>query len=236
MKTKVVRDIIRIDEAKCDGCGACALKCAEGAIEIYKGKARLISENYCDGLGACIGECPRGALTIERRETEEFDDEAVKKHLEAQKPQPILPCGCPSTAVQEFKREPVPARGGKAPSLLGHWPVQLALVSPTAPFLKGADLVLAAHCGPFAYGNFQEDFIKGRAVVCACPKLDDFQAHQQKLTEILRRSGVKRITVVRMEVPCCGGLMFMVKEALRASGRDVPVTEVVLTTKGEIAG
>lgn len=235
MKTKTVRDIIRIDEAKCDGCGACALKCAEGAIEIREGKARLISEDYCDGLGACIGECPRGAITIERREAEAFDEEAVKRHLSAHKSEPVLPCGCPSATVQEFKRESLPSGGPERESLLGHWPVQLALVAPTAPFLKGADLLLAAHCGPFAYGDFHRDFIKGRAVVCACPKLDDFQAHQRKLTEILRRADVKRVTIVRMEVPCCGGLTHMVKEALRAAGRDIPVEEVVITTRGEIA-
>ncbi|MBM3131474.1 MAG: 4Fe-4S ferredoxin [Chloroflexi bacterium] len=234
MKTKVVRDIIRIDEAKCDGCGACALKCAEGAIEIYNGKARLISENYCDGLGACLGECPQGALTIEKRESEEFDEEAVKHHLEAEKPQPILPCGCPSSTIQQFKRDSAPHAGAKQESILGHWPVQLALVAPTAPFLKGADLLLAAHCGPFAYGNFHQEFIKGKAVVCACPKLDDFQAHQQKLTEILRRPDIKSLTVVRMEVPCCGGLTFMAREAIRASGKDIPIREVVISAKGEI--
>lgn len=235
MKTKVVRDIIKIDEEKCDGCGACAIKCAEGAIEIYKGKARLVSENYCDGLGACLGECPQGALTIEKRETEGFDEEAVKHHLEAEKPQPILPCGCPSSTIQQFKRESSTAVSAKQESMLGHWPVQLALVAPTAPFLKGADLLLAAHCGPFAYGNFHRDFIKDHAVVCACPKLDDFQAHQQKLTEILRKSDVRSLTVVRMEVPCCGGLMFMAKEAVAASGKDIPLRAVVITARGEIA-
>ena len=253
MATKVTRDIIRIDEEKCDGCGACVLACAEGAIKIVDGKARLLSENYCDGLGACLGECPQGALTIEQRESDEFDEHAVEKHLEEMAKDQHLPCGCPSTTVQQFERpsEPLPCGcpsiqiqqfGGTSEtavatpqkSTLTHWPVQLTLVPPNAPFLQGADVLLAAHCAPFAYGGFHQDFIKNHAVICACPKLDDAQAHQQKLTEILRQSDIRSLDVVRMEVPCCGGLTALAQQAIADSGKDVPLKEITIGVKGDI--
>ncbi|MBT4513382.1 MAG: 4Fe-4S ferredoxin [Chloroflexi bacterium] len=258
MATKTVRDIIRIDEEKCDGCAACALSCAEGAIEIIDGKAKLVSEIYCDGLGACIGECPQGALTIEKRESDEFDEHAVETHLDSMKKKETLPCGCPGSSVQQFEKtvelpmvDPLPCGcpsttvqqfgdGHQAKSsvqqdaALAHWPVQLTLVPPNAPFLQGADLLLASHCGPFAYGNFHQDFIKDHAVLCACPKLDDAQAHQEKLTELLRQSDIKSVTVVRMEVPCCGGLTHLAQQAIVDSGKSIPIKEVTIGVKGNI--
>lgn len=258
MNTRVVRDIIRIDEEKCDGCGACVLSCAEGAIQIIDGKARLISDNYCDGLGACLGECPRGALSIEKRESEEFDEKAVEEHLASKQKNEPLPCGCPGSSVQQFPKQvelPVldampcgcpsseirrfggepdsPART-RSESALTHWPVQLTLVPPDAPFLKGADLLLAAHCAPFAYGSFHQDFIRGHSLICACPKLDDYAAHLAKLTDVIKRSGLRSLTVVRMEVPCCGGLMQMARQAMDASGSDIPLREVTVGIRGDL--
>lgn len=259
MQTKAVRDIIRIDEEKCDGCGACVLSCAEGALAVIDGKARLVSDVYCDGLGACLGECPQGALTIERRESDAFDEGAVERRLEAMqnrqattacaattqqhfapeaaprdKAEDRLSCGCPGSMAQEFSKAAVTSVRDEQPSMLAHWPVQLALVSPNAPFLRGANLLLAAHCGPFAYGGFHSDFIKEHAVVCACPKLDNAQAHLEKLTDILRGADVRSLTVVRMEVPCCGGLVHMAREAIAASGKDIPLREVVIGTRGNV--
>lgn len=256
MQTRVLRKIIKIDEEKCNGCGVCVPACAEGALQIIDGKARLVSEKYCDGLGACLGECPQGAITIEEREAAGFDEEAVEHHLHAKEhAEEKAPCGCPSARVAQFERveENLPCgcssatvtqferseageavRGKPQPSMLRHWPVQLTLVPPGAPFLQGADLLLAADCVPFAYAGFHQDFLKGRALLVACPKLDDFGAHQAKLTEILRRSDVKSITVAHMEVPCCSGLMHMVKQALRLSGKDIPLKEVTIGMKGDV--
>jgi ferredoxin len=236
MVVKTVRNIIKIDEEKCNGCGACAIKCAEGAIKIIDGRAKLISETYCDGLGACIGECPEGALTIEERPATEFDEEAVQHHLEKPARKAPVACSCPSAAVAEFQREEAPAgssRVSNRPSALRHWPVQLTLVPPTAPFLKGADLLLTAQCVPLAYAGFHEDFLKGHRVLIACPKLDDLQAHLEKLTDILSQSDVKSLTVVHMEVPCCSGLVYMAKEALRLSGKDIPFDEVTIGIRGD---
>lgn len=260
MKMKVLRDIIRIDEEKCDGCGSCVLACAEGAIKVVGGKARLISEAYCDGLGACLGECPQGALIIEKRASEEFDDSAVEHHMESMKKEKILPGSCPSSTVQRFDRSPgaelhdkealprgcnsamVGQSGGEyesktaiaQQSMLSHWPVQLALVPPNAPFLAGADLLLAAHCAPFAYGGFHQKFMKGKVVVCACPKLDDIRAHRQKLTDILREADIKSLTVVYMEVPCCAGLALIAQQAIAASGKNIPFRQVTVGIKGDI--
>jgi len=254
---KALRDIIKIDEEKCDGCGACVLGCAEGAIQVIDGKAKLISEIYCDGLGACIGECPQGALSIEKRESDQFDEAAVEEHLHATKKEESLPCGCPSSTVQQFDRtaprveESTPCAcpsatvrqfGGEMKpqetlyqkSTLAHWPVQLTLVPPGARFLQGADVLLAAHCAPFAYGNFHQDFIKDHTVLCACPKLDDIRAHQQKLAEILKQSDVKSLTVVEMEVPCCGGLHHIAQQAISTSGKNIPLKVVTIGMKGDL--
>jgi len=240
MTIKIQRKIIKIDEEKCDGCGLCVSACGEGAIELVNGKARLASENYCDGLGACLGECPQEAITIEERETEPFDEEAVRHHLEAKnQTADTLPCGCPSASVTRFEAKSTAAQAhattGVPPrSELGHWPVQLTLVPPTAPFLQEADLVLAADCVPFAYAGFHQHFLRDHALLVACPKLDDFQAHLRKLTDILCRSSARSITVARMEVGCCRGLVQMAQQAIAASGRDIPLKEVVISIRGEV--
>lgn len=239
MVTKVARNIIRIDEDKCDGCGLCIPACVEGAIQLVDGKVRLISEKYCDGLGACLGECPQGAITIEERESEAFDEEAAKHHLgQNDVLEGSLPCGCPSTTVTQFERAKITEHGAVLQccqqSMLTHWPVQLTLVPPGAPFLDGADVVLAGDCTPFAYGNFCQDFIKDHVLLVACPKLDDFKTHQAKLTDILRESDLKSLTVVHMEVPCCSGLVHMAKESIRVSGKDISLIEVTVGIKGDL--
>ena len=238
--TTALRKIVKIDEEKCNGCGACVPDCAEGALQIIDGKAKLISEIYCDGLGACLGRCPMGAITVEEREAEEFDEEAVKHHLHSEEPvTDELPCGCSSATVTRFERPAcaestgVKTTGAPAKPMLAHWPVQLALVPPSAPFLKGADLVLAADCVPFAYAGFHQEFLKDHALLVACPKLDDFDAHLKKLTEILRHSEPKSITVVHMEVPCCSGLVHMAHKAIIASGKDIPLKEITIGIKGD---
>ena len=239
MTTKTIRKIVRIDEEKCNGCGVCVPACAEGALQIIDGKAKLISEVYCDGLGACLGECPQGAITIEERVAEEFDEEATKLHLKKENnATDELPCGCPSATVTQFGRPETKGIGipeaTNQQSMLSHWPVQLTLVPPTAPFLQGADLVLAADCVPFAYAGFHQDFIKEHALLVACPKLDDFQAHLKKLTDILSQSSVKSLTVVHMEVPCCSGLVHMAKQALQLAGKDITLREVTIGIKGDV--
>ncbi|MFC1992743.1 ATP-binding protein [Chloroflexota bacterium] len=240
MITKSKRQIVKIDEEKCNGCGLCGPACAEGALQLVDGKARLLSEKYCDGLAACLGECPQGAITIEEREAEEFDEEAVKHHLKAKEyaTEP-LPCGCSSATVEQFERQETTRDTPRdvttrQQSMIGHWPIQLTLAPVDAPFFQGADLVLAADCVPFAYADFHQDFLKGRALLVACPKLDDFQAHQRKLTDILRHSSVKSLTVVHMEVPCCSGLTHMAKQAINLSGKDIPFKEITIGTRGNL--
>ncbi len=234
--TRTVRKIIRIDEEKCDGCGVCVPACVEGALQIIDGKAKLISEIYCDGLGACLGECPQGAITIEERTAEEFDEEATNLHLEKKQTTGGLPRACPSATVTQFKKQETtgaaPRDAANQQSMLGHWPVQLTLIPPTAPFLQGTDLVLAADCVPFAYAGFHQDFLKDHSLLIACPKLDDFQAHLEKLTDILRHSSLKSLTVVHMEVPCCSGLVYMARQAIQLSGQDIPFKEVTISVKG----
>jgi len=239
MSTKTMRKIVRIDEEKCDGCGVCIPSCAEGALQIIDGKAKLVNERSCDGLGACLGECPRGAITIEERVAEEFDEMATILHVEKESnTMNELPCGCSAAAVTQFEkheaRESVPVGATNQCSMLSHWPVQLTLVPPTAPFLQGADLVLAADCVPFAYAAFHRDFIKEHALLVACPKLDDFQAHLKKLTDILSKSTVKSLTIVHMEVPCCSGLVNMAKQAMQSAGKNIPLKEVTISIKGDL--
>ncbi len=230
-----LRKIVKIDEEKCNGCGICIPACAEGALKIIDGKARLVSEIYCDGLGACLGECPQGAISIEEREAPEFDEEATKQYLE-KKTEEELTCGCSSATIVQFEKG-TPAAPGETVeqrSLLRHWPVQLTLVPPAAPFLQEADVVLAAHCAPFAYAGFHNAFLGDHSLLIACPKLDDFQAHLNKLTEVLKQSSIKSLKVVHMEVPCCSGLLHLVKQALHQSGKDIPVSEVTISTEGKI--
>ncbi|HUV75481.1 MAG TPA: 4Fe-4S binding protein [Dehalococcoidales bacterium] len=252
MTTKTLRKIVKIDEEKCNGCGICLPSCAEGALQIINGKAKLISEKYCDGLGACLGDCPQGAITIEEREAEGFDEEAVEHHLESKEAATEalpcgcaseagteeLPCGCSSATVTQFERRPeaeipVTETGSASKPMLAHWPVQLTLVPPSAPFLREADLVLAADCVPFAYPDFHREFLKDHALVIACPKLDNFEAHLRKLTEILRQSEPKSLTIVHMEVPCCSGLVQMARQAIMASGKDIPLREITIGIKGD---
>jgi len=239
MTIKTMRNIVRIDEEKCNGCGACVPACAEGALQIIDGKVKLISEKFCDGLGACLGECPMGALIVEERVADEFDEEAMKLHLDEEaNTKDELPCGCPSATVTQFEtHETAGTSKGEVSnqrSMLSHWPVQLTLVPPNAPFLQGADLLLTADCVPFAYAGFHQDFIKDHALLVACPKLDDIQAHIRKLADVLSQSSIKSLTVVHMEVPCCSGLVYMVRQAMQLAGRDIPFKEVTIGIKGEI--
>lgn len=232
---ETVRKIVRIDEDKCDGCGLCADACAEGAIQMVGGKAKLVNESHCDGLGACIGECPRGAITLEEVYAAPYDDRAEPLHKAQAKPAETDKCSCPSMRIAQFERKAGASDMHEhSPSMLGHWPVQLALVPPGAPFLEGADLLLVADCVPFAYADFHRDFLNGNSVLVACPKLDDAQAHLRKLASILHASNVKSVTVARMEVPCCSGLTAMAKQALEISGKEIPLKEVVIGIRGNI--
>ncbi|MDY6988681.1 MAG: 4Fe-4S binding protein [Thermodesulfobacteriota bacterium] len=243
---KVNRKIIEIDDELCDGCGQCVPSCAEGAIQIIDGKARLVADKYCDGLGACLGECPTGALSVMEREAEAFDEEAVEEHLKRRNlkedgPDLTLPCGCPSTQLQSFiapltrEKESVPVSEPGTTSALSHWPVQIRLVPPTAPFLKEADLLVVADCVPFAYPNFHQDFLKGKIVMVGCPKFDDVEAYIQKFADIVNTADIKSITVVVMEVPCCQGLPVIVKKAMTLAGKKIPTEQVVISTRGDVS-
>ena len=236
-----VRKIVKIDEDKCDGCGQCIVNCPEGALQIIDGKARVVKESYCDGLGACLGTCPLDAITIEEREADPFDEEAVNKHMaEAEKDKqaallPTIGGGCPGSAVRQMEASSAAAAVSTGmPSRLGHWPVQLALVPPGAPFLQNADLLLAADCVPFAMADFHERFLRGNAVVVGCPKLDDVQGYVVKLTEILQQSSVHSLTIIHMEVPCCSGLSYIAKMAIEASGRNIPAKEATVSVDGRL--
>lgn len=245
---KVLRKIIEIDEEKCDGCGNCVPSCAEGAIQIVDGKAKVIADKYCDGLGACLGECPLGAMKIVEREAEEFDEAAVHELLKKQakedkqtaKGLSMVSGGCPSAAVKTFAASLCDCanqpriQGAGGPSALGHWPVQIRLVPAGAPFLKNADLLIAADCVPVAYPAFHKDLLAGKAVMIGCPKFDNAQEYVDKLTRVFRESGIKSITAVIMEVPCCAGLPAIIKKALENSGMDIPFSQVTVSAKGEI--
>ncbi len=241
MVSKTMRKIVHIDEEKCDGCGLCVPSCAEGALQIIDGKARLVSEIYCDGLGACLGECPQDAISIEEREAPEYDEVATEEHLEQQRQHDTAPsaegnlaCGCPGSAMQQFESPATDAAATHQPSRLTQWPVMLTLVPPTAPFLAGADVLLTGDCVAYASGSFHQDFLKDHALLVACPKLDDWEAHLAKLTAVLQQSAPKSVTVMRMEVPCCGGLTQIAQQAIQASGRKIPLAEVVIGIHGEI--
>jgi len=239
------RKIVKIDEEKCTGCGLCIPNCAEGALQIVGGKAKLMSEKFCDGLGACLGHCPEDAITVIEREAEEFDEKAVEAHLHKQKearpqpkpqPSPIF-TGCPSSRAMQFKvPETRTGSGSAAPSesQLAHWPVQLKLVPVNAPYFQDADLLIAADCVPFAYPDFHRDFLKGKAVVVGCPKLDDIQYYKEKLTEIFKANSIKSITLPHMEVPCCFGLVKATEDAIAASGKNIPLKKVKIGIRGDI--
>ncbi|MCL5278554.1 MAG: 4Fe-4S binding protein [Planctomycetes bacterium] len=231
-----VRNIVRIDEDKCTGCGQCATACAEGAIQIVDGKARLVSDSYCDGLGACLGHCPEGAITIEPREAAEFDEKAVQTHLA--RPQGEPPSFvCPGMTAHQFQRQQTPQRDAPAqdvPSELTHWPIQLALVSPTAPQFADADLLLAADCVPFAVGDFHRRFLKDHSLIIGCPKLDDTQSYSEKLTHILRSNNIRSLMVVHMEVPCCFGLTHLAREAIARSGKAMSFLDITVSLRGSM--
>jgi NAD-dependent dihydropyrimidine dehydrogenase PreA subunit len=229
------RDIVRIDEDKCNGCGLCVPACHEGAIRIVNGKARLMEDALCDGLGACLGECPQGAITIEAREAAAFDMNKVKAAK-----LPPMPCGCPGTMARTIHRGSAvapAAPAAEAPSALGQWPVQLRLINPDASFLAGAELVVSADCVAYAYGDFHRKFLQGKALAIFCPKLDDgLEAYIEKLAMIFRRHATPRVIVLKMEVPCCGGTLMAVEEAVRRSGKEVRVESFTVSLEGEITG
>ena len=256
----MLREVVIIDEQKCDGCGLCVPACQEGALRIVDGKARLVSDRLCDGLGACLGHCPRGAITIERRESKAFDEAAVAAHKRAmadmvektsatpgEEAHPAA-CpgsrlrhlgGCPGSRVEQFgpgtpTSQCCTAGVAHQASALTHWPVQLHLLPPTAPLLRGARLLICADCVPVAYANFHAELLRNRAVVIACPKLDDTTGYVEKLTAMIRENDLKEITVAYMEVPCCTGIVHMVLQARRLAGSDLPVKTVLIGVRGEL--
>ncbi len=241
------RNIITIDEEKCDGCGLCAEACHEGAIAVIDGKARLVKDEYCDGLGDCLGECPQGAITIEKRAAAAFDPQAVASRqvelaaqaAESEACPSTLPCGCPGSMARSLEPKPAHAQTPCAPcetpaSWLANWPVQLHLVPPTAPYLEGADLLIAADCTAFASPDFHERFLSGRVCLVGCPKLDDTGPYVAKLAAIFAAKNISSVEVVRMEVPCCGGIVSIVEQAIQASGAEVPLTVTTLGVRGEV--
>ncbi len=233
------RSIVSIDEEKCNGCGLCIPNCAEGAIKIINGKAKLVDERFCDGLGACLGHCPQDAITITERDAPDFDEAAVKMHLkpktDEKKVEKSLPCGCPGSMAMDFRGDTKAHAGATARqnSELRQWPVQLTLVSPEASYFKDSELLVAADCVPFAYPNFHSDFLAGKSVIIGCPKLDDSDFYVDKLTELLKKNNIKSITLVNMEVPCCFGLQRIVEEAVARSGKVLPIRQTVITIRGE---
>ncbi len=237
---KTMRKIVEINEDLCNGCGECIHSCAEGALKIIDGKARLVSEIYCNGLGACLGGCPQGAIKITEREAAPFDEHATEQHLATGG----LPCVCPSSRLQMFGDSPCSeANKPSAPmdrinstSALSHWPVQIRLVPPTAPFLKGADLLIAADCAPVAYPDFHGDFLKNKVIMIGCPKFDNADEYIQKFADIFRTADIRSVTVVIMEVPCCSKLPVIVERGMAIAGKHIPVEEVVISTRGYVIG
>jgi NAD-dependent dihydropyrimidine dehydrogenase PreA subunit len=244
---KIVRKIIKIDEERCDGCGQCVTGCAEGALDIVDGKAKVISDNLCDGLGACIGECPTGALEIIEREAEAFDEAAVEAHLETREAageKPVMPFptgGCPSAGVKMFapRREGAPhppgspSAGPAADSALTHWPIKIRLVPPHAPFLKRAHLLVLADCGAVAFPTLHRDYLEGRVVLIGCPKFDEYQEYIERFAQIFVQADIQSVTAVRMEVPCCAGLLVIVQKAMEKAAVNIPLEEVVISARGQ---
>ena len=232
----VLRNVVKIDEEKCNGCGLCVPSCAEGAIQIIDGKARLVKDIYCDGLGACLGKCPQDAIEVIQREAEEFDEKAAEEHVKRTQTASSAcpaPMSCPSVKVMQFENEQTKTTASNTVSRITNWPCQLKLVPPNAPFFEGADLLIAADCVPFAYADFHEDMLKGRTLAIGCPKLDDVSLYSNKLAAIFRGSNIRSVTIVNMEVPCCFGLIRLVKEALELSGKAIPLKQQTISIKGE---
>ena len=230
----MIRKIIKIDEEKCNGCGACASACHEGAIDMVDGKAKLTRENYCDGLGDCLPACPTGAISFEEREAPAYDEAAVLASKQEKAP---LPCGCPGTQSKSIQRETnadaCATSNGAVTSQLTQWPVQIKLMPIQSPYYDNANLLVAADCTAYAYGNFHNEFIRNHITLIGCPKLDDGD-YTEKLTEIIKNNNIKSVTVVRMEVPCCGGIEHAVRSALQAIGKFLPWQVVTVSTDGRI--
>lgn len=248
---KILRKIIKIDEELCNGCGLCVPDCAEGSLQIIDGKARLVADNLCDGLGACLGSCPTGALQIIEREAEDFSEEAVHAFLAAKKeqeqkdqakPAPPKASGCPSAQLRTFtllsscQTANEPRATGSGTSLLSHWPVQIRLVPPAAPFLQNADLLVAADCTAVSAPNFQTDFLSGKVVMMGCPKFDDAKSYVQRFAEIISTCNLNSLTILIMEVPCCSSMVGIIKAAMEEAGKTVPVEQITLSTRGEVIG
>ena len=226
----MIRKIIKIDERKCNGCGLCAKACHEGAIDIIDGVAKLTREHYCDGLGDCLPACPMNAISFEEREAPAYDEAAVLAAKKAKEEK--LPCGCPGSACQTIQSD-IHEAVARVPSRLQNFPVQIKLAPINAPWFDGADLLIAADCTAYSYGNFHEDFIKGRITLIGCPKLDAVQ-YADKLTQIFANNDIKSVTLTRMTVPCCGGLAFAVKTAIEQSGKKIPLNIVTISPDGTI--
>lgn len=225
------REIVKIDEEKCDGCGLCVPNCPEGALQIIDGKARLVSDLFCDGLGACIGHCPKNAITIEKREAEEYDERKAMENIAKQKME-----GCPGAKMMDFSAEEnqKTEEEGKRASQLRQWPVQLHLVPPTAPYFQGKDVVLAADCVAYAAADFHKDYLKGKSLAIACPKLDSGQEiYVEKIAALIDQAKINTLTVMTMEVPCCMGLLMVAQEAARKAERKLPIKHIVVSIKGE---
>src|SRR5574344_106545 len=230
----MIRKIIKIDEEKCNGCGLCAAACHEGAIGMVDGKAKLLRDDYCDGLGDCLPSCPTGAITFEEREAAEYNEVAVKAN-QMNKQGEKLPCGCPGTQSKVIKhsQENTVNRNTSTESQLSQWPVQIKLVPVNAPYFNGANLLIAADCTAYAYGDLHNKFIKNKVTLIGCPKLDDGD-YSEKLQAIIQNNNIKSVTVVRMEVPCCGGIENAVKKALQNSGKFIPWQVITIGTSGNI--
>jgi len=226
------RKIIKIDEEKCNGCGLCVTGCAEGALQIIDGKAKLVKESFCDGLGACIGECPQGALTIEEREADKFSEEEVKKNLQHKANE------CPGSKAMDFSSSGQSNENdlsGKRPSQLRHWPVQFHLITPLAPYFKNKDVVLSADCVAYPLGDFHKDFLKDKSLIIACPKLDQgMEIYEQKLISLIDEAKINTLTVMIMEVPCCRGLLSLAKQASEKAKRKIPIKLIIVGIKGNI--
>lgn len=234
----MIRKIIQIDEEKCNGCGACADACHEGAIGMVNGKATLLRDDYCDGLGDCLPTCPTGAISFVEREAAAYNEKAVQEHMQKKNAQTIASAGshtgCPGSRMRQFKRQetasPIPAQVN---SQLGQWPCQIKLVPVSAPYFNGAKLLIAADCSAYAYARMHDDFMRGKITLIGCPKLDSID-YSEKLTQIIQSNDIQSVTVVRMEVPCCGGLEMAAKKALQASGKFIPWQVVTISVDGRI--